>query len=843
MNIPTLLQRAGFALLLALVPPCADAQSVHDGFLPSVDGPVLTMARDHDNGFVIGGDFDRVDGILHQRLARLHHDGTLDTSFAAQAIGGAVRAVLPDAEGRIVIGGDFTHADLFPRPRLARIAADGNLDESFSPVVDGVIHALAHDVSDDRLYVAGEFSTVNGQPRRAIARLDADGTLDAGFVPHALTGNVYAIAVQPDGRVLIGGTLGPGGSHPIDHRLYRLMPDGSLDAGFSARVDALGIMAVRVLALALRDDGRILVGGQFDRVNGSVRAHVAQLRQDGSLDTTFAPPTLSARVNTLAVQADGRVLIGGDFTGLTMRNRIARLHEDGSLDSTFARSVEVDDEVFALVPDDDGSVVMAGRFQDIDGTSYDHIARLMPDGLPEEDFDSPTLANTVTVSVTAHDGSILIGGHFTSVDEISRAHLARTSAAGLVDATFRPDPDGAVHAIALQENGRIVVGGEFSQIGDANARGLARLYPNGLADADFALHDFNGTVRSIVTLPDGRLLVGGDFTLIDGIAHRRIARLHADGSVDTSFHAGTIDGPIHAMGVLTDGRIAIGGGFSEVAGEPRGGLAVLEADGALDGVIADTNGTVLTIAPHSSNTFAFGGTFTSVNGTPFARTAMLRPNGEVDSWSAGADGTVHTLTWMDNGRLLLGGAFHQIASQTRHGLALLKLNGNEVHPFDADIDLDGGSVRSITVQPDGKLMLAGAFASVRGVARANLARVAAPEPTRQGIVYTPATGRIGWLHDNFAQRGLAPAELLVSQTCCDADDFAPLPGGSTMYTVGGGWLLPAPWLPEGIWYARARLRIGDHAGSTSMLSPIARVRGSDVVEDDTLFRDGFDPEP
>src|SRR5690606_12468870 len=128
MNIPTLLQRAGFALLLALVPPYADAQSVHDGFLPSVDGPVLTMARDHDNGFVIGGDLDRVAGRRHQGVARRQHGGTLGTSFAAQAIGGAARAVLPDAEGRIVIGGDFTHADLFPRPRLARIAADGNPD-------------------------------------------------------------------------------------------------------------------------------------------------------------------------------------------------------------------------------------------------------------------------------------------------------------------------------------------------------------------------------------------------------------------------------------------------------------------------------------------------------------------------------------------------------------------------------------------------------------------------------------------------------------------------------------------------------------------------------------------
>src|SRR5690606_33171515 len=150
------------------------------------------------------------------------------------------------------------------------------------------------------------------------------------------------------------------------------------------------------------------------------------------------------------------------------------------------------------------------------------------DGLPEEDFDSPTLANTVTVSVTAHDGSILIGGHFTSVDEISRAHLARTSAAGLDDATFRPDPDGAVHAIALQENGRIVVVGEYSQMGDANAPGLVRVYPTVLADADFAQRCFNRTVCPIMTLPECRLLVDGDFTLSDGTEPHRVARLHAD---------------------------------------------------------------------------------------------------------------------------------------------------------------------------------------------------------------------------------------------------------------------------------------------------------------------------
>ena len=189
----------------------------------------------------------------------------------------------------------------------------------------------------------------------------ADGSLDTSFDPGSGANSwVYELAIQPDGKILIGGnftTYNGTGRNSI----ARLNADGSLDTTFDPGTGADNY----VLGLAIQSDGKILIGGAFTTYNGTGRNSIARLNADGSLDTSFDP---GAGANgfgyALAIQADGKILIGGDFTSYdgTGRNRIARLNADGSLDTSFDPGTGADNYPVALAIQPDGKILIGGGF-------------------------------------------------------------------------------------------------------------------------------------------------------------------------------------------------------------------------------------------------------------------------------------------------------------------------------------------------------------------------------------------------------------------------------------------------------------------------------------------------
>ena len=151
---------------------------------------------------------------------------------------------------------------------------------------------------------------------------------------------VYAVAVQPDGKTLVGGSFARLHGWTGSPGLVRLNADGSLDTTFNAAcTSSCGFVGV-VSALAVQSNGKIIVGGGFTTYNGSAVNRIARLNTDGSLDTTFnAASTVgfNSSVNAVALQADGKIIAGGGFTTYrnSAANYIVRLNADGSLDTTF----------------------------------------------------------------------------------------------------------------------------------------------------------------------------------------------------------------------------------------------------------------------------------------------------------------------------------------------------------------------------------------------------------------------------------------------------------------------------------------------------------------------------
>ena len=211
--------------------------------------------------------------------------------------------------------------------------------------------------------------------RSGVARFNPDGSRDGTFRPGAgTTAFVWALALQPDGKILAVGGFEAFNRKPCC-RLVRLESDGAVDAGFNTGSGADGT----VFAVALQSDGKIVIGGDFNRINQVERNRIAQLNPDGSVDTTFDPGAgPNSGIRSLALQRDGKILIGGVFTSVdgVARNRIARLNKDGSLDAGFDPGEGASEVVRWVVPQADGKVVIVGGFSRFDGSPCVRLARL-----------------------------------------------------------------------------------------------------------------------------------------------------------------------------------------------------------------------------------------------------------------------------------------------------------------------------------------------------------------------------------------------------------------------------------------------------------------------------------
>jgi uncharacterized delta-60 repeat protein len=346
------------------------------------------------------------------------------------------------------------------------------------------------------------------------------GALDTTFATgDGANDSVQSIAVQSDGKMLIAGafTTFDGTSR---NGIARLNADGTLDSSFlNSMAGANGV----VNTVGLQTDGKILIGGDFNSVNGQTRNRIARLNSNGTLDS-FNPSSDGA-VNVILIQTDGKILVGGTFAllGGATRNRIARLNSDGTLDSF---NPNADGNVTAVAVQSDGKIVIVGTFMSVAGVTRQRIARINGDGTLDNNF-SPSSDGTINAVAIQSDGQILIGGSFTAVNGSARNRIARLSASGALDANFNPGvsseavPDNSVvYSVAVQSDGKVLLGGDFTKITATDRKRIGRLHTNGVLDdsfrpskaADASGYGPNNNVRSVAIMPNGMIVIGGDFT-------------------------------------------------------------------------------------------------------------------------------------------------------------------------------------------------------------------------------------------------------------------------------------------------------------------------------------------
>lgn len=180
--------------------------------------------------------------------------------------------------------------------------------------VNGEVLALAIQ-PDGKVIIGGAFSAVNGVPRQNLARLNADGSLDTSFIPQAAegpNGPVLALLLLPDGSVVVGGNFSSAGNL-VRADLVKFRSDGSADAGFGAQEGGIATNG-SVAALASLPDGSILVGGNFNTFYGKPRRGIAKLGPDGSVAVgPAASSILNGSVAALGVSSQGDPFAAGRF--------------------------------------------------------------------------------------------------------------------------------------------------------------------------------------------------------------------------------------------------------------------------------------------------------------------------------------------------------------------------------------------------------------------------------------------------------------------------------------------------------------------------------------------------
>jgi uncharacterized delta-60 repeat protein len=375
-------------------------------------------------------------------LARFNVNGSLDSSFdgdgrvttaiSAGAASDFAHGVDLYADGRIVVAGYCDGGASGQDMCVARYNADGSLDTSF----------------------------------------DADGYTTTAVASGARSDTAYAVVVQADGKVVAAGMCNMDGVIDLDVCLVRYNVDGSLDTSFdgdgrvTTPINPSGVDD-RAYAIAQQPDGRLVIAGYCNMPVGGWDACLARYNVDGSLDLTFDSDGLvttstaagfgSDVARAVAIQPDGRIVTAGycAMGGATGNDAcIARYNTDGSLDTSFDSDGRVttatapgtgSDDALAVAMLPDGRIVTSGLCDMGGATGIDAcLAAYLNDGSLDLTFDGDGRVTTATAPGTgldyAHaivaqaDGALTTAGYCnmggaTGFDFC----LARYSSGGVID--------------------------------------------------------------------------------------------------------------------------------------------------------------------------------------------------------------------------------------------------------------------------------------------------------------------------------------------------------------------------------------------------------------------------
>ena len=391
-------------------------------FAPELDGAVSEIKFESNGDLRIAGNFARAAESALSGVAQFSNLGVVRAGVdLAPRVPGVVRTALSlPGSGQTLIGGDFVEVDGQRHERLALLQRNGQPLAGFTARTDATVRALAAD-SNGNAYIGGSFTRVNGTPRIALAKLAvATATLDAIWLPAPISNSAPDIA--------------------------------------------------QLELLSLASNNELYVAGDFVNIGGQARSNIAKLstHNSGSAIAAWAAPPGTSALAMAADRAGGMLVSGPGFSASVVRLSAG----SGQVDAGFAPFV-VGAEVTGIFVEDATNLLICGGFDAVNGLARKGLARLNLSGTVDPAF-VPNTANLQS-ALTRVGNFIYASG---DAANLNISGLVRVFAdSGALDASFAPQPDGLVTALAAGAAGALVVGGEFSRIDAQQRLGIAQFGP------------------------------------------------------------------------------------------------------------------------------------------------------------------------------------------------------------------------------------------------------------------------------------------------------------------------------------------------------------------------------
>lgn len=625
-------------------------------------------------------------------------------------------------------------------------------------------------------------------------------------------GQVNSIARDSLGNVYYGANE-PDGFGERSSRIAALDSDGNFLPVFKN-------FNGTVLTLATQSDGSIIAGGDFTTYDSVAASRIVCLQANGSRNSLFAMGAgFNGSVTLVKVQSDDKILVLGAFAeydGQVVPN-LVRLNADGSLDATFDIGTGFDGAIEGLAPAPNGKVYVHGSFSNFRGVSVGNLVRLNADGSLDSGFDLQTggVLHRVSTIAVVNDG-FFAGGIYDSgevlccPDPVYKSFVKKYDWDGNLDSSFviaipeyeympswvaqiavqngkvfvnhgsypfyleRFNSDGSLDSTFASQEFRtnistmqpFIVPGSSGEVFVLGAPGdnpfnfyyqsIKRLLTNGTKDLSFVGEEQISTLqlKAVVIHPDGRILVGGSFTRF-GAPHY-VAKYDRTDVLQKFLTPQTLNGGVNKILIQSDDKPVFVGFFTHVNSVPRRSVARFEVDGTLDtsfdpGAGASA-GSVLSAALQSDGKLILAGAFTSFNGvTDAKRVVRLNTNGGVDmsylhgtAPDQGFNGTVNKVILQPNGKAIFAGRFASYAGIESRYLLRLNTDGSfdPGFAFGSKITATGMGLADMILDPRGNLIVVGPITNFDGATTNGIVRIL-PDGTRDPTLVTGAGFDVG----------------------------------------------------------------------------------------------------
>jgi len=727
-----------------------NSSDIGNGSGDGLTGYVNVSNLQNDGKVIVGGYFTGYNNVTRNNIARLNSDGSLDTSFGSVVgASGSVYSIAIQSDGKILIGGLFTSYNNNNCNYIARLNSNGTFDSSFSigTGANGQVNSIAIQ-SDGKILVGGNFSSFNGISKQRIVRLNSDGSIDNTFLSGSGLSSLgqtelSSIIVQPDNKIVLCGSFTSYNGNNIKN-LVRLNGDGTIDPTFNIGVGPNG----EIVTMAIQVDGKIVLGGFFTSYNGIVKNRIVRLNGDGTLDPSFTSGNgFNGNVNSISLTSSNKIIIGGSFTQYNSNpsKNIVGLNIDGTLDSTFSIGSGANAAINSISIQFDDKIIIGGSFNFFSNVLKPYINRLNSDGSVDLNFNQSTGVFSSVNSVDVQDdGKVILAGKIEKYNGILTENVIRVNADGSLDPTFySPSLSGGINSggfiksTSTQPDGKIIICGNFTSYqGIQCSNNIARLNSNGTLDTSFSQTPgfiSNGTdnyVNISRTQADDKIIIGGDFNYYYDIPVNRLARLNVDSSLDVSFNNGGtgFNGSVYSLSIQSDGKLIVGGGFTSYNGTSSNYIVRLNTDGTKDNTFNIGTGgsfSILTSAIQSDGKILLGGDFTGFNGSFKNRIVRLNEDGSIDtsfSIGSGANGTISSIKIQLDGKIIIVGSFTSYNGVNARRVARLNIDGSLDTTFTTGLGANN-FIYAVDIQPDSKIIVGGLFTSYNGVGRNRLARL------------------------------------------------------------------------------------------------------------------------